>query len=339
MNNYFQLSIDDQRRVLQQASARYGLPPQAIEKDLWVTTILQIVFTLPFADKLIFKGGTSLSKVWHLIDRFSEDIDLAVDRSLFGFEGDLTKRQIKKLRKASSLFVKEELCTQLQAAIEDYGLGALCILEPEPDGEGDGTYPEPRKLYIRYKSAWSEPLAYLSPVVMLEVGARSLFEPNEQTVITSMVEDLFPTIRTTLVNSKIATAVASKTFLEKVFLLHEMFSIEGGGMKAERKSRHMYDLYRMMDKDFAIAAIKDDVLWESIRNHREIFTSVSGMDYTPDIRKRIALIPSANIIKAWEEDYNSMGSAMIYGEKPTFHTLMKSMELLESRFTRSNDFN
>lgn len=108
MNNFFELSSDDQRRVLQQASVRCGLPPQAIEKDLWVSTILQIVFDLPFADKLIFKGGTSLSKVWHLIDRFSEDIDLAVDRSLFGLEGDLTKKQIKKLRKASSLFVKDE---------------------------------------------------------------------------------------------------------------------------------------------------------------------------------------------------------------------------------------
>ena len=95
MNKFFELSFDDQRRVLQQASARCGLPPQAIEKYLWVSNILQIVFDLPFADKLIFKGGTSLSKVWHLIERFSEDIDLAVDRSLFGFEGDLTKKQIK----------------------------------------------------------------------------------------------------------------------------------------------------------------------------------------------------------------------------------------------------
>lgn len=79
MNNYFQLTENQQRLVLQQAAARYGLPPQAVEKDLWVSTILQIVFTLPFAERIIFKGGTSLSKVWHLIDRFSEDIDLAVD--------------------------------------------------------------------------------------------------------------------------------------------------------------------------------------------------------------------------------------------------------------------
>lgn len=122
MNKFFELSFDDQRRVLQQASARCGLPPQAIEKDLWVSNILQIVFDLPFADKLIFKGGTSLSKVWHLIERFSEDIDLAVDRSLFGFEGDLTKKQIKKLRKASSLFVKDTFCPALQEAVEKYGL-------------------------------------------------------------------------------------------------------------------------------------------------------------------------------------------------------------------------
>ena len=100
MNNYFQLTENEQRLVLQQAAARYGLPAQAIEKDLWVSTILQIVFTLPFAERIIFKGGTSLSKVRHLIDRFSEDIDLAVDRSLFDFEGDLTKKQIKKTPKS-----------------------------------------------------------------------------------------------------------------------------------------------------------------------------------------------------------------------------------------------
>lgn len=92
-------------------------------------------------------GGTSLSKVWHLIERFSEDIDLAVDRSLFGFEGDLTKKQIKKLRKASSLFVKDTFCPALQKTIVQYGLQDLCKI-------------------------WAEPSEYLSPVVMLEIKAR-----------------------------------------------------------------------------------------------------------------------------------------------------------------------
>ncbi len=265
-------------------------------------------------------------------DKFSEDIDLALDHSLFGFEGDLTKKQIKKLRKASSLFVKEELCPQLQSAIDKYGLSSLCALEPEPDGVGDNTYPEPRKLYVRYKSAWAEALGYLSPVVMLEVGARSLLEPFEQAEISSLVEDLFPTIQTTLVSSKVATAIAAKTFLEKAFLIHEIFSVDGQGKSVERKSRHLYDLSRMMDKDFSLKAIKDDELWESIRHHREVFTSVRGMDYTPDVRKRIVLEPRPDIIKAWEEDYNSMSTAMIYGEKPTFSTLMKKMRELESMF-------
>ena len=148
MNNYFKLPTEDKRMVLQQTAANYGLPPQAIEKDIWVTTILQIVFSLPIAESLIFKGGTSLSKVWGLIERFSEDIDLAVDRTLFGLEGDLTKRQIKKLRKASSVFVRENFSTQLQTAIEQYGLAAECSIEVQPDGAGDGTYPEALSLFF-----------------------------------------------------------------------------------------------------------------------------------------------------------------------------------------------
>lgn len=133
-NNFFLLSKEQQIMVLNQASPKVGLPPQAIEKDIWVSTILQIVFTLPFADKLIFKGGTSLSKVWGVINRFSEDIDLAVDRSLFDLDGDLTKKKIKKLRKASSVFVREQFATELQKKIAEYGLGELIVAMNELQG-------------------------------------------------------------------------------------------------------------------------------------------------------------------------------------------------------------
>ncbi len=92
---------------------------------------------------------------------------------------------------------------------------------------------------------------------------------------------------------------SGKTFLEKVFLLHELFSVAGHGANANRKSRHLYDLYQMMDKDFAKVAVKDDELWENIRYHREIFTSVKDMDYTPDVRKRIVLIPREDIYDLW----------------------------------------
>ncbi len=333
MNNYFTLTPEEQQQVLQAAEGQIGLPSQAIEKDLWVTSILQIVFTLPFADKLIFKGGTSLSKVGKLIHRLSEDIDLAVDRSKFGLDGDLTKKQIKKLRKASSIFVRDEFHTALTEAIKQHGLGALCTIESEQDGEGDNTYPEPRKIWVKYKSVIQGELDYLKPVVMLEIGARSLSEPFELNKVNSLVEENFPTIQTTLVDSDITTAVAKKTFLEKVFLLHELFSVAGNGARANRKSRHLYDLYMMMDKDFAVAAVTDDELWETIRHHREIFTSVKGMDYAPDIRKRIVLIPREDIISTWKEDYEEMSVNMIYGSnKPSFQEIIEKMRVLQDRF-------
>jgi len=106
-NNYFALTEEQQRIVLEQTAVKQNLPKQAIEKDLWVTTILQIIFSLPCANSLVFKGGTSISKVWNLISRFSEDIDLAIDRARFDMNGDLTKKKVKKLRKVSSIFVRD----------------------------------------------------------------------------------------------------------------------------------------------------------------------------------------------------------------------------------------
>lgn len=142
MNNYFLLSKEQQQMVLTQAANKTGLPVQAVEKDLWVTVVLHLVFALPVANHLVFKGGTSLSKVWKVIHRFSEDIDLAIDPSIWGFEGDLTKKQIKRLRKASSIFVRDVLCQSLQEAVAEIGLGKWLLVEADPDGEGDGTYPD-----------------------------------------------------------------------------------------------------------------------------------------------------------------------------------------------------
>lgn len=335
MNNYFFLTKEEQLQVLQAAETQTGIPSQVIEKDLWVTTILQIIFSLPFADKLIFKGGTSLSKVWKLINRFSEDIDLSVDRSLFGLEGDLTKKQIKKLRKESSTFIKETFYKELSETIYKFGIGHLCTIDCEPDGKSDSTYPEPRKIWIKYDSACKEELNYLKPVVLLEIGARSLLEPYENNVITSIVEELFPKIKTTLVNNHIPTAIAKKTFIEKIFLLHELFSIEGSGNKANRKSRHLYDIYMMKDKDFAIEALDDDELWENIRHHREIFTSVKGVDYSPGIRKRITIIPREDIKSAWEKDFSEMLESMIYGNnKPNFNEITKQLKKLQDKLRK-----
>ena len=333
-NNYFELVTDQQRTILEQTAIKQGLPKQAIEKDLWVTAMLQILFSLHCAENLVFKGGTSLSKIWRLISRFSEDIDLAIDRSVFELEGDLRKKQVKKLRKASSLFVRDTLYPQLVEVVNQTSLKDMCQIEPEPDGEGDATYPEPRSIFIRYKSVFDDELDYIPPVVKIEAGARSLLEPYAETTITSMVEEALPSISTTISDVVVKTAIAEKTFLEKAFLLHELFSVSNE-VEARRRSRHIYDLHMMMKQGIADKAVPNEELWQTIHHHRSTLTSMSGVDYSMDIRKNIQLIPPKESLSEWLKDYEDMSLAMIYGEKPVFDELLHSMNKLELLFRKA----
>lgn len=260
---------------------------------------------------------------------------MAIDRTLFGLDGDLTKKKVKDLRKKSSVFVRDDLFLQLKTAIENSELTSLCTVEPEPDGEGDATYPEPRTIFVRYKSLFLDEIDYLLPEVKIETGSRSLIEPIEDAFVQSMVEESFPTITTTIHNVKIRTAVAEKTFLEKTFLLHELFSSKRE-VDAKRRSRHIYDLYMMTQKGIAHQAVKNDELWNTIHHHRATLTSLSGVDYTPDIRDRIQLIPPAESLKNWELDYKKMTETMIYGNAPTFSELLACMRKLEKVFKNRN---
>ena len=330
-NDYFSLNPAQQRQVIEQTAAKLNLPVQAVEKDLWVTAILQVLFTLPCAHGLVFKGGTSISKVWNAINRFSEDIDLAIDRSLFDLDGELTKKQVKKLRKVSSMFVREELFGQLCEAIASTPLYGLCEIEAQPDGVGDSTYPEPRIIYVKYASLFSDKIDYILPVVKIEAGARSLLEPTLNVAIKSLVDVALPSITTSLVDVEVRTAVAEKTFLEKCFLLHELFS-RGVAVSANRRSRHLYDLHMMMRKGIDKRAVSDDELWNTIHHHRSTLTSISGVDYTPDIRSRIVLTPPAECVEDWKSDYQAMQGSMIYNNPPSFEELLQSMAELEMAF-------
>ena len=328
MSNFFNLTDKEQKLVIEQTNAKLGgVYPQIIEKDLWVTTFLQLVFALPFADKLVFKGGTSLGKIHNLIERFSEDIDLAVDRKLFDLPDDLTKKQIKKLRKEGSIFVKDTFCMSLQKEVEKYNLQEFCQIEPEPDGVGDNTYPEPRKIFIRYHSLF-DTLPYVKAEIVLEVSVRSLIEPTTKSKVNSLIAENLPTIETTLVDSMITTTVPEKTFIEKAFLLHEIFTANKQ-VDADRRSRHLYDLWKMMGEDFAKKAIHDDTLWDSIHQHRKSFTSVSGVDYSQDIRSSICLVPPKQVIDDWQGDFEKMKNEMIYDKELTFDELVSKIKELE----------
>ena len=223
----------------------------------------------------------------------------------------------------------EELAEMLRARFEEVGLSDWLTVEAQPNGEGDNTYPEPRQLYVHYRSVFGDHKGYLRSDIVLEISARSLMEPVAEVEVSSLLSKHLPIKDVAPV--PVVTAVAGKTMVEKMFLLHEMFSIEGHGMRAERKSRHLYDLYKMMSRPFAEEAIADSELWESIRHHREIYTSVSGMDYTPDVRKRLVLVPREDIIDAWKTDYAQMMGSMIYGEIPSWDELMQAMKELQGR--------
>ena len=108
MNNFYKLDSKTKLSIFEQISARAGLPVYAVEKDWWVVQTLRLIFQMDIAPHIVFKGGTSLSKAWSIIDRFSEDIDLALDRSFLGFEKNLSKTQVGKLRKVSFSYISEE---------------------------------------------------------------------------------------------------------------------------------------------------------------------------------------------------------------------------------------
>lgn len=332
-NNYFELTTAQQRTILEQTAIKQGLPKQAIEKDLWVTALLQIIFNMPCADNYVFKGGTSLSKVWGLINRFSEDIDLGINRSIFNYDGDISKNQLSKLRKKSSLYVRDELCSKLIDAVNQSPLKELCQIEPEPDSEGENPYNDPRSIFVSYESVFKDHLSYLPSIVRIEAGARTITEPYETATLGSMVEQAFPTINTTIATPLVKTAVAEKTFLEKAFLLHELFSVRKE-IEAQRKSRHMYDLRMMMKKGIDKRALPNKKLWEAIRHSRSMLTPMQGVDYMADIQKNIQLIPPKESMRDWKKDFEEMSSAMIYGEKPAFEELLESMNWLELLFKK-----
>ncbi len=327
MKQWFNLSDNNKKEIFNQVSISSGLPAFAIEKDWWVTNVLRIVFSLPVSKHLIFKGGTSLSKGWNLIERFSEDIDLALDRKFLGFEGKLSKTQIRKLRKISCSFVSNELVEIISKKIEELEIPGIKISVQELTSSDK----DPVIIEIMYNSV-TEESSYLKPKVLIEVGSRSLLEPTERINIHSFVDEFYPNKPFALHPISVQTVLPKRTFLEKVFLLHEEFQKPVDQIRVNRLSRHLYDLDKLMDSDHGKEALQDFELYKSIIDHREKFNDIRGIDYSNHRPDKLNIIPPEGIIKKWEKDYKSMQESMIYGESRTFADLISRMRELNERF-------
>jgi len=323
------LTLSKERRIeiLNQATELTGLPAVAIEKDWWVSLCLYASFSLPYSEYIIFKGGTSLSKGWNLIERFSEDIDLAIDRKFFGFEGDISKTQIRKLRKQSCEFISTEFLKDLTQALTDWGAIAECELFAQPVKDSDK---DPQVIEIHYNSV-VDTSEYLPQRVLIEVSSRSLMEPTEKREINSIIATIFPKLDFATDTVAILTVSPQRTFLEKIFLLHEEFSQGPGKIRIDRLSRHLYDLERLMDTQHGITALQNKELYFNIVAHREKFNPLRGLDYATHIPETIKIIPPDMVMKEYENDYIEMTKFMIYGESVNFKVLLSRITELENR--------
>ena len=329
MNEWLKLSEKRRLEILNQVNSQTGLPTDAIEKDWWVTITLKAIFSSKFAQHLVFKGGTSLSKAYNLIERFSEDIDLSIDRTMLGFEGELSKTQIKKLRKASGNFIvgefKEELISELEKLgvnKENYNL----IFDDEIDDTSD-----PHRIELEYNSI-VEPGEYIPQRVIIELGARALLEPNEQKTIQSIIGQIYPEQAFTIQPFEVIVVVPTKTFLEKIMLLHEEFLKPIENIRHYRMSRHLYDIEKLMDHDYGKEAIKNKELFETLVQHRSKYTPIRGISYELHTPQTINFIPPAEVTELWKKDYQAMQEFMIYGDTMEFEELIDKLKNLNEIF-------
>jgi hypothetical protein len=331
---FFQLSTDEQREALEVAASASGRPIHLLEKDVWVVWSLATLFGGPFADHLVFKGGTSLSKGYGAIQRFSEDIDLTYDiRALVpDMVGDSTealppsRSQERKWSREVRARLPEWVATTVVPLIE----GAL-----QRDGLSAKLRVEGDKLFIDY-----EPLAiglgYVSPSVMLEFGARSTGEPWEQRrVVCNAAEHLtslsFP-------EAEPRTMRVERTFWEKATAAH-VYCLQGRE-RGDRFARHWYDLVRLDEAGHADAALMDRDLAMAVARHKAMFFAEKDkdgqlVDYEAAVAGRLSLVPNGDAYGALADDYRQMvDDGLLLSDPETFEALMERCRRIQDKANR-----
>jgi len=319
--DFYKLKESEKSEIFTATAQQKGLPDYAVEKDWWVVQTLDIIFELQIATHLLFKGGTSLSKAWNLIHRFSEDIDLALDRAYLGFDsGLISKSQVKKLREKSFEFVTAEFYELLQKRFHEKGYKDVTFgFEDLGDDDQD-----PVSILIYYPAV-TQHSEYVLPRVKVELGSRSLKDPFTNCEIVSFVGEQFSERPFADTPISIPCVNPERTFLEKLFLLHEEFQRPIDKIRVERLSRHLYDLTKIyQSKHFSKAYNRELIV--SIIQHRERFNNMRGVDYKSLYPPRLNPIPPEQFLEAWEADYKIMQTNMIPEESPDFSDLLAIVE-------------
>jgi Domain of unknown function (DUF1814). len=341
MIHWQQYNDIEKMQLLNITSAEKALPRLSIEKDWWVCIVLKALSMTKYADLYSFKGGTGLSKGWNLIERFSEDVDIAISRDKrFAINGT-SSSQLAKVRRTTRHYIIKELREELSQIMLQMGIQNFTI-EPEVTRFKEDKKIElradshPSVLFVNYESILPEVSEYLLPRVKIEISCLSMNEPVEEKTIRSFISEVKPEVDEVQVNFK--TVIPTRTFLEKIFLLHEEFQKEYP--RSKRMSRHLYDLEKIMDTEFGKQALSNRALYDEIIIHRSLFNKINGIDYKNHSPQTVNIIPPVHLIDEWHKDYDTMADQFLYHQenRMTFDMLIYRMKELTSRLRNLKDF-
>ncbi len=337
MDEFSKIPADEKKPYFETAAANAGnMSEHIIEKDFWVCWTLKRLFSMPMLEgHLIFKGGTSLSKVFRVIERFSEDIDLSLSKELLGFGGkeDPEKtssakqraKRIEDLAQACSEFVKTQLHAELKSAIKaTLGTTKGWSLELDPNDRDEQT------LLFAYPSTTKPQSSYVPQSVKIEVGARSDHWPAHQhSIQPHLAEHINDALKSPKVSVK--TLDAARTFWEKATILHSYAHYPDSKTPAARQSRHYYDFYKLLQTKHKDEAVGDLQLLSRVTEHKSIYFRASWAKYAEAKKGTLKLTPSSRVEDLMKRDYEQM-QEMFFEEPPTWSEIMTAIKLFENRF-------
>lgn len=332
MADFFSLSEEDRREALLQAANTSGRPAHLLEKDCWVVWALRHLFAAPYAGQLVFKGGTSLSKAYGVIQRFSEDVDLTYDiRAIAadliaeaGAELPASRSQQKKwtqqIRARLGEWVAKEVVEPLRAALLSQGMPASVRHEGE-------------RVFIDFNALASGSL-YVASSVLLEFGARSTGEPCELRSVSCDAASELPGIVFPQAMPRVMRP--ERTFWEKATAIH-VFCAQGQFRGGERFARHWHDLARLAATGYADTAIKDTALAHAVAEHKSAFFAENAshgepIDYRAAVSGGLCLVPEAAALQALLMDYQAMvDDGLFLEDVETFSDLLAQCQQLQDK--------
>lgn len=327
VENFLNLPPNEQNKILHAAFQILGKPPQLLEKDIWICWTLEKLFSMPNSHPMAFKGGTSLSKVFNVIERFSEDVDITIDYKSFNtdnpFDPNTSNTKRKKISDQLKIFLKEyvtnEIAPYLESCLQREFTQPI-IIEVSDDGE---------KLHVHYPSVCENKWQYIKSSVFIEFGARNVTEPN---AIHNVLPDIASHIKNlNLPCAKVNVLNPERTFWEKVTLIHVECNRGRFKENAQRLSRHWYDLVMLHQSKFGQIAIQNKALLADVVNHKKAFFNESNVNYDHCLQGKFNLVPMGKQLEQLQLDYEKMtDSNMFYGKlKPFDEILSGTRSLLE----------